>query len=79
MKKFITLLALSLFTTVGIAQTNATPPEQAPAGNPGKLVTKKKPAVVAPDADPATAATPTDKRAARKDKRAAKVGDKPIN
>ena len=80
MKKLVTLLSLSLFAATAIAQTNATPPSQPPAGNPGKLITKKKPATDTPVAtDAATPATPVDRRAARKAKRDAKVGDKPIN
>lgn len=82
MKRFLPALLLSLLASTAFAQTNATPPEQAPAGNPGKLMLKKSTAAT-PAATPAAATTtPTAKeakRAARKAKREAKVGDKPIN
>jgi hypothetical protein len=83
MKRFLPALLLSLLASTAFAQTAATPPEQAPAGNPGKLTLKKSTTATTPAAtDAAAATTPTtkdEKRSARKAKRSAKVGDKPIN
>lgn len=83
MKRFVPALLLSLLASTAFAQTGATPPEQAPAGNPGKLTLKKSTTATTPAAtDTTMTTTPTTKegkRAARKAKRSAKVGDKPIN
>lgn len=84
MKRILPALLLSLLASTAFAQTNATPPEQAPAGNPGKLMLKKStpaatPVAVAPAATTDAPKTKEEKRAARKAKRLAKVGDKPIN
>jgi hypothetical protein len=85
MNRLITAVALSLFAVTAAAQTGGLPPEQAPAGNPGKLMLKKnaKPAdattPVPADATTPKPVTPTDKRAARKAKRAEKVGPKPLD
>ena len=85
MKKLISLVVASMFATAAFAQnTPGQPPEQTPAGSPGKLTKPTLPhkADVAPTTTTDTAAAPvtkSEKRAARKSKRAAKVGDKPIN
>lgn len=87
MKKIITAVLLSFAATTAIAQTNATPPEVAPAGDPGKLSFKKpmsstssSSSTMAPNSTMAAAPkTAAERRAARKAKRAAKVGDKPLN
>ena len=88
MKKLVPALVFSFVASVAIAQTTATPSEQAPAGDSGKLTPKKgtKPYT---DPSPSTATTPsttaktppatTERRAARRAKRAEKVGDKPID
>lgn len=80
MKSFIAIAVLSLASVTAFAQTGGVPPEQTPAGTPGKF--KKPAAAVAPTTTDAPAAKPTTKaerKAARKAKREAKVGDKPLN
>lgn len=87
MKKLMVVLAASLFTTAAYAQVAAQPapgqpPAEAPAGAPGKLT--KSAGGLPPKAESAASTDPkpttrTERRAARKAQRAAKVGDKPIN
>ena len=80
MKSFVAIAVLSLASVTAFAQTGGVPPEQTPAGTPGKF--KKPAAVVAPAATDAPAAKPmtkAERKASRKAKREAKVGDKPLN
>jgi len=81
MKSFIAIAVLSLASVTAFAQTGGVPPEQTPAGTPGKF--KKPAAAVAPTTTDTPAAKPTttkaERKAARKAKREAKVGDKPLN
>ena len=83
MKKLIAVAVASLFATAAFAQaqsTPGTPPTQAPAGDPGKLTKPAKVEKAAkPDVAPAAPMTKAEKKAARKAKRDAKVGDKPVN
>lgn len=81
MKNFVAIAVLSLASVTAFAQTGGVPPEQTPAGEPGKF--KKPTAVVAPATTDTTTmakpATKSERKAARKAKREAKVGDKPLN
>ncbi len=81
MKRTIAIALLSLSSMTAFAQTPDVPPSQPAAGSPGKFT---KPAMKAPAATTTDAVAPAkmtkaERSAARKAKRAAKVGDKPIN
>lgn len=91
MSKLIATLVATLFAATAFAQTNATPPTQPAAGVNTKMEAKdgkpdasksQRPAMadmsapMATDKKPMTRAA---KRAARKEKRIEKVGDKPLN
>lgn len=82
MKRILPALLLAFAASAAFAQTGGVPPEQAPAGDPGKASFKKPvKAASTPTASTDTPAptTKAERRAARKAKRAAKVGDKPLN
>lgn len=78
MSKLIATLVATLFAATAFAQTNATPPTQPAAGTTANSPVKKD--VTASD-KPLTdkQAARAAKSKARKAKRDAKVGDKPLN
>lgn len=82
MMKTPALIFAALLSTAAFAQTPPdVPPTQAPAGDPGKMSFKRPPKAEKPatDAAPAAPMTKEEKRAARKEKRAEKVGAKPVD
>ncbi len=86
MNKLLATLLLGSFCSVVSAQTGGLPPEQAPAGSPGKFQSPKQIKASNDSRSPTTdssavakPATAADRRAARKAKREAKVGDKPLD
>ncbi len=80
MKNFIAMISAITLTSAAFAQTGGLPPEQAPAGDPGKFQFKKpaKSVDTAPK-EPKKSMTKEDRRAARNEKRIEKVGAKPLD
>lgn len=81
MSKLIAILVASMFATAAFAQTNATPPTQ-PAVDAGNKMEMKKGDMMKKDDKMPMASDKSEARKmrhnARKAKRAAKVGDKPL-
>ncbi len=87
MKKLVAALLLSSLSSLAAAQMTTPSPSQAPASDAAPMTKKKvKPTTdpspstaTIPDSTATPPATTSDRRAARRAKRAAKVGDKPLN